>query len=162
MNLIGMIGFSILNCILGGQALASVSDNNLSWTCVPCLLIYLFLVLNDIPQYWNRCHCCDITIGLILWVQCPELVCTVLEGLFATAPPFSSFNRYERLAWIPVFITFIIALGVGGKHLSSPSPPMPATPRSILSFASTLAGFAITYSPLSSDFTSYFKPNVSR
>lgn len=34
MNLIGMIGFSILNCILGGQALASVSGQHLSWTLV--------------------------------------------------------------------------------------------------------------------------------
>lgn len=158
-----MIGFSILNCILGGQALASVSDNNLSWTCVPCLLkSQIFLALNDIPQCWNRCHCCDIIIGLFLWVQCPELVCIILEGLFATIQHFSSFARYERLAWIPVFITFIIALGLGGKHLSSPPPPTPATPHSILSFASTLAGFTITYSGLSSDFTSYFKPNVSR
>ena len=32
MNLIGMIGFSILNSILGGQALASVSNQHLSWT----------------------------------------------------------------------------------------------------------------------------------
>jgi hypothetical protein len=32
MNLIGMIGFSILNCILGGQTLASVSNQHLSWT----------------------------------------------------------------------------------------------------------------------------------
>ena len=43
MNLIGMIGFSILNCILGGQVLASVSDDNISWTCVPCLLKSPFL-----------------------------------------------------------------------------------------------------------------------
>lgn len=34
LNLIGMCGFSILNCILGGQALASVSNQNLSWTYV--------------------------------------------------------------------------------------------------------------------------------
>ena len=30
-NLIGMVGFSILNAILGGQALASVTSN-LSWS----------------------------------------------------------------------------------------------------------------------------------
>ena len=70
--------------------------------------------------------------------------------------------RYERIAWIPVFITFLVALGVGGKHLSSPAPSTPATAASILSFASTLAGFAITYSPLSSDFTTYYYPNCSR
>ena len=32
LNLITMTGFSILNSIVGGQALASVSSNDLSWT----------------------------------------------------------------------------------------------------------------------------------
>jgi purine-cytosine permease-like protein len=59
-------------------------------------------------------------------------------------------------------ITFIIALGLGGKNLSSPPPAVPATPVSILSFASTIAGFVITYSSISSDFTTYFDPDVSR
>ena len=31
-NLVTMVGFMILNCILGGQTLAAVSDGNLSWT----------------------------------------------------------------------------------------------------------------------------------
>lgn len=35
-NLVGMCGFGILSCILGGQTLAAVADNNLSWTYV-CL-----------------------------------------------------------------------------------------------------------------------------
>jgi purine-cytosine permease-like protein len=74
---------------------------------------------------------------------------------------YASF-RYERIAWIPVVITFIIAVGVGGKHLSSSPSAVPASAGSILSFASTIAGFVITYSPLSSDFTSYFHPDVSR
>ena len=32
LNLVTMAGFMILNCILGGQTLASVSDGQLSWT----------------------------------------------------------------------------------------------------------------------------------
>ncbi|KAI0319137.1 cytosine-purine permease [Amylostereum chailletii] len=32
LSLVNAFGFSILNCILGGQTLASVSDGNLSWT----------------------------------------------------------------------------------------------------------------------------------
>ena len=39
LNLIGMCGFCILNCILGGQTLAAVADNNLSWTCVSIIVI---------------------------------------------------------------------------------------------------------------------------
>lgn len=34
LNLIAMTGFCILNCILGGQTLSSVSDGNLSWRYV--------------------------------------------------------------------------------------------------------------------------------
>jgi hypothetical protein len=59
-------------------------------------------------------------------------------------------------------ITFIVALGVGGKHLSIPPPEVPATPVAVLSFASTIAGFVLSWSPLSSDFTTYFHPDVSR
>ena len=71
-------------------------------------------------------------------------------------------NWYERLAWLPVLLVFVVALGVGGKHLTNPPAAEPATVSAILSFASTIAGFVITYSPLSSDFTSYFQPGVSR
>ena len=70
--------------------------------------------------------------------------------------------RYERISWFPVLITLVIASAVGGKHLFNPPPAVPATASAVLSFASTLAGFSITYSPLSSDFTSYYRPNVSR
>ena len=72
--------------------------------------------------------------------------------------------RYERISWFPVLITFVTASIVGGKHLSNPPPPtlVPATASTILSFASTLAGFSIGYSSLSSDFTSYYQPDVSR
>ncbi|KAG6877210.1 hypothetical protein C0993_009402, partial [Termitomyces sp. T159_Od127] len=69
-------------------------------------------------------------------------------------------NWYERVAWIPVVLSFVVALGIGGKHLFNP-PAEPATARAILSFASTLAGFVISYSPMSSDFTTYFHPDVS-
>jgi hypothetical protein len=32
LNIIGMLGFCILNCILGGQTLSAVSGGGLSWT----------------------------------------------------------------------------------------------------------------------------------
>lgn len=70
--------------------------------------------------------------------------------------------RYERLAWIPVLVVFVVALGVGGKHLINPPPAEPATANSILTFASTIAGFVVTYSPISSDYTIYYHPRVSR
>ena len=75
---------------------------------------------------------------------------------------FNECYRYERISWLPVLITFIIAYVVGGKHLSHPAPATPATVSAVLSFASTLAGFSISFSSLSSDCTSYYRPNVSR
>ncbi|PPQ78416.1 hypothetical protein CVT25_011891 [Psilocybe cyanescens] len=123
MNLISMIGFSILNCILGGQALASVSSHNLSWT-----------------------------VGIVV---------IAIISLLVSFCGYNVLNWYERVAWIPVLITYVITMGVGGKHLSNPPSTVPVTASTILSFASTLAGFAVTYSSLSSDFTSYFPPKTS-
>lgn len=69
--------------------------------------------------------------------------------------------RYERIAWFPVLVTFIISLGLGGKwHLSNIPPAEPATAPAVLNSVATLAGFAITYCPLSSDFT-YYSHEVS-
>lgn len=99
-------------------------------------------------------------LGIILWFQGPKLV----RGPIVLPPthtkPLLLMFRYERIAWIPVVITFVVALGVGGKHLINPPPAEPASASVILSFAATIAGFAITYSPLSSDFTNYFHPSV--
>lgn len=74
----------------------------------------------------------------------------------------SSYFSYERVAWFPILIVYIIALGVSGKHLISSSPDLPAhgTASQVLSFGSTIAGFVISYCPLSSDYTSYFPPQV--
>jgi purine-cytosine permease-like protein len=74
----------------------------------------------------------------------------------------NEYCRYERISWFPVLITLVIASAIGGKHLSNPPPAIPATASAVLGFASSLAGFSITYSPLSSDFTCYYRPNVSR
>ena len=71
-------------------------------------------------------------------------------------------RRYERIMWVPVLIAFIVATGVGGHHFSNPPPAEPATARSVLSFVSTLAGFVITYSPIASDYTIYYRPDTPR
>lgn len=164
MNLIGMIGFSILNSILGGQALASVSSHNLSWTWV-ISKFWRALFGNIASTIWiqcrNRRHLCDIPSRFLLWFYSFKLVRDRSLVRFIQ-PKVIHIHRYERLAWIPVLITCIIVLGVGGKHLSNPPPMEPATAAAVLSFASTLAGFSITYSGLSCDFTSYFRPTVSR
>ena len=43
-------------------------------------------------------------------------------------------SRYERVAWIPVLVSFLVALGVGGKHFSNLEPSTPATAAAVLSF----------------------------
>ncbi|KXN87084.1 Purine-cytosine permease fcyB [Leucoagaricus sp. SymC.cos] len=121
LNLIGMCGFSILNCILGGQALASVLNGNLNWT-----------------------------VGIVV-IGVVSLLVSFCGG--------SVLTWYERVAWFPVIITFAIALGLGGKHLGDVTFE-PATARGVLSFASTLAGFTVTYTPLGSDYTTYFREDV--
>ncbi|KAI0635287.1 cytosine-purine permease [Trametes polyzona] len=121
-NLCSMMGFCILNCILGGQTLSSISDGHLTWTVGIVVIALLSLFLSF----------CGIKI--LAW--------------------------YEGLSWVPVLIVFLVALGVGGKHLGNPPPLEPATAPMILSFASTIAGFVITYCSLGSDFTTYFNPSV--
>ncbi|THG95083.1 hypothetical protein EW026_g6503 [Hermanssonia centrifuga] len=121
-NLASMCGFCILNCILGGQTLSSVSGGGLSWT-VGIVIISVISLLVSFCGY-----------KVLTW--------------------------YERLAWIPVLVVYVVALGIGGKHLLNPPPAEPASAIAILSFASTIAGFVITYSPLASDFTIYFPPEV--
>ena len=57
---------------------------------------------------------------------------------------------------------FVAAAAAGGKKFVDPAPAEPATARSVLGFAATLAGFMITWATLSSDYTNYFDPRVSR
>ncbi|KAI0089670.1 NCS cytosine-purine permease [Irpex rosettiformis] len=122
LNLIGMCGFCILNGILGGQTLSSVSDGNLSWS-----------------------------VGIVI---------IAVLSLLVSFCGYNVLNWYERLAWIPTLIVYVVALGIGGKHLINPPPAEPANASTILSFASTIAGFVITYAPLGSDFSIYFRPDA--
>ncbi|KAF8726540.1 hypothetical protein AX14_007745 [Amanita brunnescens Koide BX004] len=122
LNLIGLCGFCILNCVLGGQTLASAANGQLSWSVGIVIIAIISLLVSF----------CGMKV--LVW--------------------------YERIAWIPVLISFLVALGVGGKHLSSPEPLQPATAAAVLNFGSTIAGFSITYSSLSSDFTTYYHPEA--
>ncbi|KAI5891667.1 uncharacterized protein SCHCODRAFT_02629744 [Schizophyllum commune H4-8] len=123
LNLIGMCGFCILNSILGGQTLASVSSHNLSWT-----------------------------VGIVI---------ITIVSLFISFCGYKVLTWFERVAWIPVVIVYVVALGVSGKHLYNFEGAEPATPGAVLSFASIIVGFVVTYSPLASDFTIYFRPGIS-
>ncbi|KAL0579277.1 hypothetical protein V5O48_002731 [Marasmius crinis-equi] len=124
LNLVNMIGFCILNCILGGQTLASVADGRLSFV-----------------------------VGIVIIAVISLVVCISFCG-------YDVLNWYERLAWFPVLVVYVVALGVGGKNLYNVPPAEPVTASRVLSFASVIAGFVVTYSSLASDFTSYYRPDA--
>ncbi|KAJ6588794.1 permease for cytosine/purines, uracil, thiamine, allantoin-domain-containing protein [Mycena capillaripes] len=122
LNLIGMIGFCILDCILGGQTLAAVADGNLSWTIGIVIIAVISLLVSFCG--WKILH----------W--------------------------YERFSWIPFLVIFLIAVGLGGKNFQHIPPVEPASAQTILSFAAVIAGFVLTWSPLSSDFSCYMRPDA--
>jgi purine-cytosine permease-like protein len=78
-----------------------------------------------------------------------------------TSTPSLTSCRYERCAWIPVLVVFIVATAAGGKHFVDVSIP-PATASQVFDFGAAIAGFTITWATFSSDYTTYFHPRVSR
>lgn len=88
------------------------------------------------------------------------IVIIAIISLVVSFCGYKVLNWFERVAWFPVLLAYLVALGVSGKRLSNP-PSEPATAAGILSFASTIAGYTLTYAPLSSDFTTYYHPSVS-
>ncbi|KAI0290938.1 NCS cytosine-purine permease [Multifurca ochricompacta] len=68
---------------------------------------------------------------------------------------------YERLAWIPVLLVFLVAVGVGGENFVNTPAAAPATASQILTFGATIAGFTLTWAAFGADYTAYFHPSVS-
>src|SRR6202035_5236914 len=67
---------------------------------------------------------------------------------------------------MPILIVFLVAIGTGAKQLKHPAVPArePSTTYAtqVLSFGAAVAGFAITYLPLSFNFTCYMRPDSPR
>ncbi|KAF5335050.1 hypothetical protein D9758_016322 [Tetrapyrgos nigripes] len=101
----------------------------------------------------------SVTDGRMSWTV--GIVIITAIALFLTFCGYNVLNWYDRLGWIPVLVCFLVALGLGGKHLSTPAPAEPATAASVLSFGSVIAGFVIAWAPMASDFTSYYRPDVA-
>ncbi|KAI0765309.1 purine-cytosine permease [Fomes fomentarius] len=118
-----MQGFMILNCIIGGQTLASVSDH-----------------LNE-------------TLGIVI-IGVISLVVTFFG--------YRVIHWYETVAWIPSAITFIVMLGIGGKHLGSNIPPgEPASAAAILSYGTTVASSVISWCMMTPDYGVYHTAKAS-
>ncbi|CUA72398.1 Purine-cytosine permease fcyB [Rhizoctonia solani] len=71
-------------------------------------------------------------------------------------------NWYERVAWFPVLVMYLVVLGVGGRHLMHGHEEAPLAPaKSVLSFGATVAAFIISYAALMSDYTNYMRVDVA-
>ncbi|GAA5999823.1 hypothetical protein JCM10207_005927 [Rhodosporidiobolus poonsookiae] len=72
-------------------------------------------------------------------------------------------HAFERWAWLPVVLAFILLIGFGGRHLgaaTSFATDTPATAANVLSFISIVVGFTISWSGCSADFNTYMRPDV--
>ncbi|KAL1943828.1 hypothetical protein VTO73DRAFT_3646 [Trametes versicolor] len=117
-----MQGFLILNCIIGGQTLASVSSH------------------------------LDDTLGIII---------IGILSLIVTFFGYRVIHWYETVAWIPSVITFVVILGLGGKHLTQAPVPPPPTTSTILSFATTIASSVISWCIMTPDYGVYHTNKAS-
>ncbi|KAF8872419.1 purine-cytosine permease [Infundibulicybe gibba] len=122
LNVFSMQGFLILNCIVGGQTLASVSTK------------------------------LDATLGIVI-ISALSLVVTFCG--------YKMMHWYESLAWIPNAISFIIMLGVGGKHLRTyPTVPAPSAAQ-VISFATFLISSVISWCTMTPDYGVYHNAKAS-
>ncbi|KAI0360457.1 cytosine-purine permease [Trametes cingulata] len=117
-----MQGFLILNCIIGGQTLASVSNH------------------------------LDDTLGIVI-IGVLSLVVTFFG--------YRVIHWYETIAWIPSVITFVVMLGVGGKHLTEAPIPPPPSASAVLSFATTTASSVISWCIMTPDYGVYHAHKAS-
>lgn len=125
------------------------------------------------PRWPNSCQCIRPKPQLdvrslspspnVLSISPPSVGIVVIGviALFVSFCGHAVLNWYERIAWFPVVLTFVIVLGLGGPHLGE-ATFKPATAQAVLSYASTLAGFTIAWTPLGADYTIYYREDVKR
>ncbi|CAL1708619.1 unnamed protein product [Somion occarium] len=88
----------------------------------------------------------------------------VIIGLLSLAVTFCGYkviHWYESVAWIPNVITFIIMLGIGGKHLSNAPASIPVTASTVVTFATTTASSVISWCMLTPDYGVYHSEKAS-
>ncbi|KAB5588567.1 Anaphase-promoting complex subunit 1 [Ceratobasidium theobromae] len=71
---------------------------------------------------------------------------------------------YERVAWFPILVVYLVVLGTGARHLSSPGvvyDPAGTSYKSVIGFGSSIMGYIVSYSPAMSDYSHYMRPEVN-
>ncbi|KAH6637009.1 permease for cytosine/purines, uracil, thiamine, allantoin-domain-containing protein [Chaetomium tenue] len=95
----------------------------------------------------------SVTVGIVI---------TAILTLGISFCGYTVLHMYERYAWIPAIISIIVAVGTGGKELRNQvtyDAPPPAS--SVLSYGMIVASYMVPWACLSSDFTTYMKPDTS-
>lgn len=95
----------------------------------------------------------SVTVGIVI---------TAILTLGISFCGFTVLHIYERFAWIPAAISIIVAVGTGGKELHNQvTYDQPPSASSVLSFGMIVASYMVPWACLSSDFTTYLKPDTS-
>jgi len=158
LNVFSMQGFLILNCIIGGQTIASVSSH-LDDTLGIVIISVISLVVGTSVYGTYFSHFLS---GDIFRVPFSSLVRNRCPRCARSFHPYDS-TRYECVAWIPSVMAFIALLSLGYPHLHAnqyTSVPAP-TVASVLSFASTLASSILSWCTMTSDYGVYHSPVAS-
>lgn len=131
-----------VNSIVGGQTLAAINPGNISVTVGIVIIALCSLVIS-----WT---------GYRMLHAFERYACTFCPILSRTAA--------DRVcsSGIPVTIAFIILLGVSGSKLPSALAfeSVPTTAANVLSFASIVVGFSLSWAGCSADFNTYLPSDI--
>ncbi|KAN0061951.1 hypothetical protein ACQY0O_005946 [Thecaphora frezii] len=133
LNAASMLGYCILNTIVGGQTLSAVSAPAAGSDGAPSL---------------------TPTVGIVI---------ATLIAFVVSFSGIRVLHYFERIVWLPVLVCFCVVVGeagTGANGLHIPIEEPPTSARSVLAMGSVIAGFIISYSALISDVSHYLKPGT--
>jgi purine-cytosine permease-like protein len=97
----------------------------------------------------------SITVGIVVSV----IISLVLS--FSGIRVLHFFERYSWLVVLPVFVALTAVAGSGPDGLHIPAEEPALAPRPVLSMGSLLAGYLISWSIMSTDYSLYLEPRTS-
>ncbi|KAH8663566.1 purine-cytosine permease FCY22 [Tricladium varicosporioides] len=122
LNLVAVVGFTLISTIITGQTLSAVSDGKMT-----------------------------VIVGIVL---------AGILGLVVSFCGYRVLHIFNKYSWAITFVSMIICVGCGAKHLNVPVPTEPATAPMILTFGCLIAGFQLPFAGIMSDFAVYYSPNA--
>ncbi len=142
-NVAACIGWSAVNVIVGGQLAAALACGNTSLDA--CTVNVGGLALNGIVIRG---------IGILVIA-----ILTTMVSIYG----YRYVHRYERYAWIPMMIIFVIMLAVAAPHFQIiPTPAFNAAEiASLVSFGGAVYGFATGWSSYAADYNVNQPENTS-